>query len=208
MKTLITLLSVSIISTAFAGPEPVVTPPAPPPIASYFNTGLELGITGNGAWTQTAWRDDRYLGTDHTFGGGLFANYWFTQNFGAGVSFNGFYDTAKGERVPSDTRFVGTVPVMLLARYPIGNWAPFAFVGAGALINGGNSTVKQPSATPGKILEFERYEHDVKLVAPMGAGIEYKFSPKLGIIGSMEFDKVDRPSSNFMTSKVGLSYSF
>jgi hypothetical protein len=209
MKTLLLLLISSTL--AFAGPEPIPLKAAPSPApASYFKAGeFDLSLGGVGSWTKTEHRFDRYFGADHAFGGTLAAKYFFTENIGAALNFSG-YDVRANPLSKTDKsrRFVGNLPLEVIFRYPIGSFAPYAFAGAGPIFNGGNSTLIEPSGTIGKKIKFELTEHDVKLLGEGGLGVEYRLTPNWGIFTEGSFGKIDRPHSNFFTTRTGVSFAF
>src|SRR5438105_2194923 len=51
----------------------------------YRDTEWDVSLWGTYAFTGNAWRDDRYLGVDHAWGGGIDARYFFHRYFGIGV---------------------------------------------------------------------------------------------------------------------------
>ena len=60
----------------------VVPPPCP---EWYGDTEWNVGIWGAYAFTSENWQDDRYLETDHAWGGGIDLKYFFNRYFGVGV---------------------------------------------------------------------------------------------------------------------------
>ncbi len=225
MKTTIIIL-LSAIGIAFAGPEPFSKPMPPPPVqptaaapGDYFRAGeWDIGVAGQGVWTQTASKQDRYLGLDHAFGGTLDGEYFFSKYFGGGISFSGLsVDNSNsletgflGGQLPAaipatgTSGFIGNVLVRAVARYPIGQFAPYIFAGGGAIFNGGNSTLVAPNGLTGKQLKFQAIEHDVKALIEPGAGIEFRLTPNIGIFAEGSFDKIDRPQSNYFGARVGM----
>jgi Outer membrane protein beta-barrel domain len=224
MKT--NLIAIALCLTAlivFAGPTVELAPAPSPAPAAYFKANeFDFSLGGLGSWTQTPYHRDRYFGLDHAFGGTLEAKYFFTQNIGAGISFSG-YDARNsnsvetgslGQKLPpgilatGTSGFVGDVMLKAVYRYPIGQVAPYAFIGGGAIFNGGNSTLTEPSGTVGKKFAFGLIEHDVKMIGEAGAGVEYRFTPNFGAFMEGAFDKIDRPNSNFYSIRTGLTIAF
>src|SRR4051812_22354845 len=98
---------------------------------------------------------DRYLETDHAWGGGIDVKYFFHRYFGVGVE--GFLLDAKRNgldiEVPQplvmsatrieDRRVIGSVKGTLTFRYPIhcSRISPYVWAGGGAIFNGGESDV-------------------------------------------------------------------
>ncbi len=66
----------------------------------------------------------------------------------------------------------------------------------------------EPSGTIGKKVRFEIAEHDVKLNAEAGIGVEYRISPRIGFVSEIAFDKIDRPQANYGTARVGINLAF
>ena len=151
---------------------------------------------------------------DHAFGGTLDGKYFVSNNFAFGISFSG-YDVKniapnRFNVNPTARRFIGSFLPTVTYRYPLnGNFAPYAFAGAGMIFNGGNSIYTEPSSgSAGQALRFEKVEHDVKLDVESGIGVEYRFSKTFGVFSEAAFDKVDRPHSNFATFRSGVTISF
>lgn len=204
MKTkLATILIVISGCTIFAGSDKVVMAPAPSPPPIYYRAGeFNVSASFNGLFTQTPYLSDRYYGVDHAWGGSLGAAYFFTKYIGAGLNFDGYRVTSTG------TGFIGDLVPRLILRYPIGQFAPYGFVGAGMIFNGGNPSLSEPSCTVGCTLRFERVEHDVKLDAQAGAGIEFRLTRNWGIFAEGQFEKIDRPQSNAYSFKSGVRFAF
>ena len=119
--------------------------------------------------------------TNVVAGGGLGANYFFTRNFGLGI--DGYIlDTAKP---------TGEAAGTLIARLPLGNshFAPYAVAGGGAIFNGVHS-------------------HDAKAFAKGGLGLEYRFSPHVGIMTDYTYNMVEGSHNNFGVLKTGLKFVF
>src|SRR3954454_4699542 len=91
MKKLILSLSavVAMASFAMAGEtytKESKTSVAPPPCPQWYaDNEFNLTLSGAYAFTGTEWREDRYLGVDHAWGGSLDAKYFVHRYFGFGV---------------------------------------------------------------------------------------------------------------------------
>src|SRR4026209_2662059 len=58
---------------------------APPPCPQWYaDNEFNLTLSGAYAFTGTEWRDDRYIGADHAWGGSLDAKYFVHRYFGFG----------------------------------------------------------------------------------------------------------------------------
>jgi hypothetical protein len=122
---------------------------------TFQNSILDLGIRSINPGSGPQY--DRYLETDHAWGGGIDAKYFFKRHFGLGIE--GFALAAQrssatvtillpppgfiGSRVEIDNRHDGRALGALLGtftfRYPIGclRWAPYVWAGGGAIFGGG-----------------------------------------------------------------------
>ncbi|MCE9519536.1 MAG: porin family protein, partial [Verrucomicrobia bacterium] len=118
------LMTIALASSAFAGAPSysgkggkVVTPPAPS--CDWFAPGLKVGAFG-GAYLQSS-------GNDDSLGGGVLAEYFFTENFGLEGS-SSAYATDK-----THWQF----DLNLVARLPMKNscWAPYVMAGGGFFTN-------------------------------------------------------------------------
>ena len=111
----------------------------------YRDTEWDINLWGTYALTGNSWRDDRYLGVDHAWGGGIDAKYFFHRYFGVGlegyaVSLNqnhGVFFDVNGNRNQSGA--AGAALGTFTFRYPIpcSRFAPYVFSGAGAIFGGG-----------------------------------------------------------------------
>ena len=193
-------------------PAPTTTTPDTTTTQYFKANEWNASLMASGSWTQSAANLDRYFGTDHSFGGTLAGKYFLNNNIGLGLSLSG-YDVknvapSKFNVGPGDRRFIGDSLLTVTYRYPMGQFAPYVFAGGGFVFNGGNSVVKEPTGTPGKILRFEKAEHDVKLLGEVGAGLEYRLSQNWGILAEAAFDKIDRPQSNSFQLRTGINFAF
>src|SRR5258708_37021618 len=59
---------------------------APPPCPEWYaDNEFNVGLWGTYIFTGTEWKNDRYLESDHAWGGGIDAKYFFHRYFGVGV---------------------------------------------------------------------------------------------------------------------------
>lgn len=150
---------------------------------------------GNGATHVGAFRD-------HSFGGGVGINYFFTEHFGIGAEYSAAYtkespDTDFGLDRGNHTTVHG-VGGSLFFRWPIESscWAPYVYVGGGALL------ADREWAS-----------------AHAGVGLEYRIVPgKVGIfvdgrwtyLGDRAFldHEVTRGDLSFSSARVGVRWIF
>src|ERR1700704_5548721 len=162
MKRLIScLLGLGMIaSAAFAGTEysgkEMKQVAAPPPCPQWYaDREFNVGLWGTYIFTGNNWQDDRYLESDHAFGGGIDLKYFFHRYFGVGIegwavdarrSFEDvFIDLNNGifnAHTAHESRAVGSVLGTLTLRCPIPctRFSPYIFGGGGGIFGGGEKT--------------------------------------------------------------------
>src|SRR5207253_2432464 len=90
-KPVLGLLCIAALtSAAFAGTETYsgkeMKQVAPPPCPQWYaDNEFNVGLWGTYVFTGNEWQDDRYLESDHAFGGGLDLKYFFHRYFGVGI---------------------------------------------------------------------------------------------------------------------------
>jgi hypothetical protein len=210
MKRLIALALVALASPAvstFAG-EPVraskevVAPAPPPPPASYFRANeWSLGLFGAYGWTYD--RNRRGI-SDHYWGGGVDGQYFPLQYLGFAIEGDFFNE------IPGDT-FGSTVSGNVIFRYPLDNkspnlhLAPYGFAGVGGLFNSGTSF----SEAFENGVRFRRSRHsENSVLGDFGGGLEYRFTPHIGLFSDVRFNLVDGPKNNYLSTRFGLRYAF
>lgn len=197
-------LTLPTVST-FAG-EPVtsskqvVAPAPPPPPASYFRANeFSLGLFGTYGWTYD--RNRRAIG-DHYWGGGVDGQYFFLQYLGVAIEGDFFNE------IPDD-EFGASVFGNLVARFPLDNvnpnlhLAPYALAGVGGLFNSGTTFTRAIDNS----VNF-RHKGESKVVGDFGGGLEYRFTPHIGIFSDVRFNLVDGPKNNYLSTRFGLRYAF
>jgi Outer membrane protein beta-barrel domain len=169
----------------------VVAPPPPPP-ASYFRAN-EWSVAAFGAYGWT-W-DHNQLGIgNHYWGGGVDGQYFPIEYVGFAVEGTFFNE------VPHDT-FGATVEGNLIARYPLDlKWpnvhlAPYGLAGIGGLFNGGSH-------------QGDFGDHHNRVQGDFGGGLEYRFTPNIGLFSDVRFNLVDGPKNNYLSTRFGLRYAF
>jgi hypothetical protein len=156
----------AIISAAVAGSETysgkeikqVVPPPCP---QWYADNEFNGSLWGTYVFTGNNWQDDRYLESDHAFGGGIDLKYFFHRYFGIGIE--GWAVDARRAFADVDNVFIGIPPSpseilsvrnghsnravgsvlgTLTLRYPIPctRFSPYVFAGGGGIFGGGEET--------------------------------------------------------------------
>jgi hypothetical protein len=206
MKRLIALAMVALASvtvTTFAG-EPVtsskqVVAPPPPP-QSYFRANeWSLGAFATYGWTYD--HNERGI-SNHYWGGGVDGQYFPLQYLGFAIEGDFFNE------VPHD-RFGSTVFGNVIVRYPLDlifptvHLAPYGFAGVGGLFNSEHSF----SHVFNNEARFDHHTQDA-VVGDFGGGLEYRFTPHIGIFSDVRFNLVDGPKNNYLSTRFGLRYAF
>jgi hypothetical protein len=199
MKRLIALAVVALASVTvptFGGapvsPKEVVAPPPPPP-QSYFRANeWSVGAFGTYGWTYH--HNERGI-SNHYWGGGVDGQYFLLQYLGFAVEGDFF------NQVPGDN-FGSTVFGNVILRYPLDihyptlHLAPYGFAGIGGLFNSHRA--------------FPQVVDNSKnaVVGDFGGGLEYRFTPNIGIFSDVRFNLVDGPKNNYLSTRFGLRYAF
>lgn len=148
-----------------------------------------------GAYAFSSSSQDNLFG-DHAWGGGLGVNYFFSRNVGLGVE-----GTLLDPRHGSDV--MGQAGLNLFFRFPIDSrcLAPYAFIGGGAVFNAEDVDAE----------DFDRDDDgsdDALWEGHAGVGLEYRFSPRLGVFVDGRFTVVEKNDNNFTTIRTGIRLSF
>jgi hypothetical protein len=225
------LLGVSVVLTlaslTFAGPEgysgkEMKTTMAPAPCPQWYaDQEFNLGLWGTYVFTGTEYLDDRYLETDHAWGGGIDAKYFFMRYFGIGVEgwvvdANRHFadveiDPGAGifrAGIDTERRAVGSVLGTLTLRYPIPctRFAPYVFGGGGAIFGGGERD--DVVATSATTVTTEHRDSDTELIGQFGGGFEVRITPHIGWMNDFSWNVVDGSSNNFGMVRSGINFAF
>ena len=187
---LVAAVTISQAMVIFAGETEVseknVLQPVPP--ASYYRGNeWDLGIFGT---YDTSFNNNRRAIGDHAWGGGLGLTYfpWLYAGFGV--------DEDLGNAMPGDD-FSHQVDGKLFLRYPLDLWspnlslAPYVYGGIGGLF-----------------VHTSESNHQSNFLGNFGAGLEYRFTPHIGLFSDAGYEIVDGPKNNFMQVNFGLNYAF
>jgi hypothetical protein len=231
------LLSVSgllaFASFTFAGTEmysgkEMKTTMAPPPCPQWYaDTEWNVDLWGTYAFTDTKWIDDRYLETDHAWGGGIDAKYFFMRYFGVGIEgwavdarqtrehlFIDFSDGILDRTIGHVRNAVGSVLGTFTLRYPIPctRFAPYVFAGGGGIFGGGQKPQFVRVAETGEGLDILQTagfsDSESKGIGQFGGGIEVRITPHIGWMADFSWNVVDGPENNFGMVRSGLNFAF
>ena len=226
---------------SFSGKEMKQVAPAPEPCAEFYKDN-ELNVS---AWGTYAFTDndqlqdvviftggqtinltpefsgDRYIETDHAWGGGLDAKYFFKRYFGVGLE--GFALDAKrtvpdlefpaggGEFFTHDSehRAIGSVLGTVTLRYPIhcSRFSPYVWGGGGAIFGGGERDLFLYHPLQG----FGGTRHtdgETKAIGQFGGGLEIRITPHIGWLQDFSWNVVDGGKNNFGMVRSGINFAF
>jgi hypothetical protein len=113
--------------------------------------------------------------------------------------------------IPGDF-FGSTITGNVILRYPLDikfpglHLAPYAFGGVGGLINSNNGFTRV--ATFGNTHNLNRRDTDNEVLGDAGAGLEYRFTPHIGLFGDARYNFVDGPKNNYLSTRFGIRYAF
>jgi Outer membrane protein beta-barrel domain len=210
--------------TYSSGKEMKQVTQVPPCPEWYRDTEFNISLWGTYIFTANNWEDDRYIESDHAWGGGVDVKYFFHRYFGVGVEgwaaestrrqFDGF--DFNGQPVFSDdSRIIGAVKGTFTLRYPIhcSRFSPYVYGGVGAIFGGGERdsftellasdvkavTVGFPATHSGS---------DTRVFGQAGAGLEIRLTPHIGVMSDFSWNVVDGPENNFGMVRSGVTFAF
>lgn len=193
---------------------------------TYAFTGTESHAVGPGDVLAGQIGGDRYLETDHAWGGGGDIKYFWHKYFGFG--FEGFVLDAKRTRFdldfpttnPSDFLFtktddrraIGAMLGTFTLRYPIGcsRFAPYAWAGGGAIFGGGEKDreITGTLVTGAPTGTTDHTDGESKGMGQFGGGIEVRITKHIGLMNDFSWNVVDGSHNNFGMVRSGLTFAF
>ena len=234
----------AFVSTLHAGPMAKDMPGPPPCPIWYADREWNINLSGIYAFTDHVYPTvfngignavvaggvspadyDRYLGTDHAWGGGIDAKYFFNRYLGVGIE--GFvldvrqsyadvffytYDPTPPHHVLTahSRQAVGGGLATFTIRYPIGcsRFAPYVWVGGGAIFGGGQVTQAYGIPTSGDYLFTTRSGAETKAMGQFGGGFEVRITPHIAWTNDFSWNVVDGRQNNFGMARTGISFAF
>lgn len=221
--TLTLCATVALVSASFAGTESYSAKemkqvePAPCP-EWYADNEWNIGVSGIYAATVNEYSNDTYLGVDHAWGGAVDVKYFFRRFFGLGVQGfglsldqdeNDFFENLGDD--DSNNDFAGGVLGTFTFRYPIpcSRFAPYGWVGAGAIFGGGNDVFDSDDFDEdGEFLGDDQGEDDARLMAQYGGGFEVRFTKNIGLTNDISYNHVEGGDNDFIQVRTGLNFAF
>ena len=222
------LFFATIGSVAFAGSEysgkemkQMVPPPCP---EWYADSEWNVSMWGTYVFTGNEWRDDRYIESDHAWGGGLDAKYFFHRYFGIGiegwvVNARREFEDVTGVEVfqfitAHESRAVGSVLGTFTLRYPIhcSHFAPYVWAGGGAIFGGGQRE-RFHETLPSNLIVLPTATTDhlgatTEGIGQFGAGLEIRFTRHIGWINDFSWNVVNGRDNNFGMVRTGVNFAF
>lgn len=188
----------------------------------YADNEWNIGLWGTYSFTGNDWRDDRFLGVDHAWGGGIDAKYFFMRYFGVGVEGFGlglnngggqtfFLDNGLLERIsPRDRNAAGGVLGTLTLRYPIPctRFAPYVWAGGGGIWGGGSRDEDFFDGTTGAFLARRTHDNSGAAMGQFGGGFEVRITPHIGWMSDFSWNVINGPENNFGMVRSGINFAF
>ncbi|MEP7072365.1 MAG: hypothetical protein ABI839_08250, partial [Verrucomicrobiota bacterium] len=202
-------------STYSSGKDMQQTAAATAPCAEFYRTReWNVSLWGTYAFTGEEYRNDRYLGVDHAFGGGISAKYFFAKYFGLGVEGYGLSlneNTGTFFNIRGNSNGSGAAGAALgtfTFRYPIpcSRFAPYAFGGGGVIFGGGG---REQIVFNGNNDVFTRNNgSDTAALGQFGGGFEIRVTPNIGIMNDFSWNVVNGAQNNFGMVRSGVTFAF
>ncbi len=207
MKRRIALAVVALASQAlatFAGEavttsKEVVAPPPPPPVSYFRANEWSLGLFGTYGWTYDG---NRRGIQDHYWGGGVDGQYFPLQYLGFAIE-GDFFNEVPGDDFGASAFGNLILRYPLDIKYPTLHLAPYGLVGIGGLFNSGTGF----TGAFNNSIHFRHRSSD-SFMGDFGGGLEYRFTPHIGIFSDVRFNLVDGPKNNYLSTRFGFRYAF
>jgi hypothetical protein len=216
----------TLVSAAYAGSETSAykEAAAPQPCPTWYaDNEWNVGVWGTYVFTGNEYRDDHFFRSDHAWGGGLDAKYFFRRFFAVGVEGYGLAARENQESfirindIGGNTRAVGSVLGTFTLRYPIpcSRFAPYVFAGGGAIFGGAERTrfviVGHGTDSFGDTFAIFGARTEGKSTAAVGqfgAGFEVRLTPHIGLTSDFSWNVIDGSANNFGMVRSGLNFAF
>jgi hypothetical protein len=227
-KLTLTLCAMAALaSAAFAGPEysgKETKQVAPPPCPQWYaDNEFNVDLWGTYLFTGTDSANDKYVESDHAWGGGMDVKYFFRRYFGVGIE--GYVVDSARTRTSllrlgdtgGNSRAIGSVLGTFTLRYPLpcSRFAPYVFAGGGAIFGGGErdrlAVTGQGTDEFGERFQILGPSHEgsrTEAIGQFGGGIEIRITPHIGWMNDFSWNVVDGPENNFGLVRSGVTFAF
>jgi hypothetical protein len=197
----------------------------------YAAREFNVQLWGTYAFTANDYRQDsperdRYLRSDHAWGGGVDAKYFFSRYVAVGVEGYAVSSTATFPYLAQfgplttypalrDTRTIGAGLATITLRCPIGasRFAPYAVLGGGFIAGGGQQLQfeflgyagRPPGSNP-----YRAYTDfaETRAIGQFCGGLEIRLTRHLGLINDFIWNVVDGRDNNFGMARTGINLAF
>jgi hypothetical protein len=195
--------------------------------ASYASTRADYPSAGNSIFVRGASSTDRYIAADHAWGGGIDVKRFFGRYFGLGVEGYGVEASrtvvdAEGPfgifyggtvRTHKDFRAIGSALGVFTLRYPLAHsrLAPYLCFGGGAIFGGGERDrfIATSNGAVGSVFITTKHTGSrTEPVAQLGAGLEVRLTPRIGLINDFSWNIINGPRNNFGMVRSGINFAF
>ncbi len=187
---------------AVASSKQVVAPPPPAPVSYFRRNEFSLGLFGSYGWTY-----NNNVGRLEIMPGEVVLTVnIFRSNFSVlqwrVIFFN---------EIPGDF-FGSTVTGNVILRYPLDinfpgfHLALYAFGGVGGVFNQNKTFTRV--ATVGHPQVLNRSGAQEEVLGDGGLGLEYRFTPHIGLFSDVRYNVVNRSKNNFLSTRFGLRFAF
>jgi hypothetical protein len=167
-------------------------------VSCFRDREFNIDVFGSYAFTGNSYATDRYLQADHLWGGGIDMNYFFMRYVGVGLT---------GTAMEAHDDIFGQVTGNLIFRYPVPNtcFAPYAFVGGGGIFGADNAA---RAVVNGRNVGTVADRANSEWVGDAGIGVEYRFTPRIGIMNDFSWNVVHGPDNNYGMLRTGIRFAF
>ncbi len=198
---------------------------APPPCPEWYgDTEWNVSLWGTYLFTANDWDQDEYIESDHAWGGGIDAKYFFHRYFGIGLegwvvdANREFFDVsgALNNNPPfvatfgHEDRAIGAVKGTFTIRYPLpcSRLAPYIWGGGGVIFGGGESDQLIIVDTDPTTFDTVHNGDDTEWIAQIGAGFEVRLTRHIGWINDFSWNFVGRDNADFGMVRSGFNFAF
>ena len=232
---------VAIVSAASAGVERYSGKDktmAPPCTEYYGDREFNISAWGAFAFADTHNHTNEYylLFGDLGGGGGIDVNYFFRRYFGVGIEGFGLFGQGFDGKNTVDRQLIAArlgssetgsdntegvfANFILRYPYPCSHWAPYTWVGIGAVFADDNdqidleadrisrSNATGATVTSGSDFDRKIVDNSARLTAQVGLGMEYRFTQHIGLKSDFAYHFVDGRGNNFGMTRLGVNFAF
>jgi hypothetical protein len=205
----------------YSGKDKEMKQVVPPPCPEWYrDTEWNVSIWGTYLFTGNDWEDDEYIQSDHAWGGGIDAKYFFHRYFGIGIE--GWAVNATRQEldvsgvgggivtITDDSRFIGAVKGTFTIRFPIhcSRFAPYVWGGAGIIFGGGETEEFIVTGAAAPVFTTVHHDGDAEFLGQVGAGFEFRLTPHIGLINDFSWNFTSHDNSDFGMIRSGVNFAF